>query len=149
MQALEMDYDLSFFDTDPFEPMPGGTMSIHPFEIGHFIELPYTLVQDYSLFDILHERSPNIWMEKVNFIARYHGLALLNVHPDYMLDSSKLNVYRDFLKRMKDLGGFWHALPQEAAAWWRLRAGLEFGPRPEGAHEGKIILEDGDIRCVF
>ena len=31
MQALEIEYDLSFFDTDPCEPIPGGTMSIWPF----------------------------------------------------------------------------------------------------------------------
>ena len=30
MQALEIKYDLSFFDTDPFEPIPGGVMSIWP-----------------------------------------------------------------------------------------------------------------------
>jgi hypothetical protein len=28
LQALAVEYDLSFFDTDPYEPMPGGTMSI-------------------------------------------------------------------------------------------------------------------------
>ncbi|MHA1380883.1 MAG: hypothetical protein ACTSRG_21160, partial [Candidatus Helarchaeota archaeon] len=44
MQSLEIEYDLSFFDTDPFEPIPGGTMSLWPFRIGHFVELPYTLV---------------------------------------------------------------------------------------------------------
>ena len=27
MQSLDLEYDLSFFDTDPFEPIPGGTMS--------------------------------------------------------------------------------------------------------------------------
>ena len=31
LQKLNIDYDLSFFDTDPYEPMPGGTMSIWPF----------------------------------------------------------------------------------------------------------------------
>ena len=45
MRHLEIEYDLSFFDTDPFEPIPGGTMSIWPFFIGHFVELPYTLAR--------------------------------------------------------------------------------------------------------
>ncbi len=36
MQALDILYDSSFFDTDPYEPIPGGVMSIWPFllEIG-------------------------------------------------------------------------------------------------------------------
>ncbi len=36
MQALNIDYDLSFFDTDPYEPMAGGSMSIWPYFIGRF-----------------------------------------------------------------------------------------------------------------
>jgi hypothetical protein len=38
---------LSFIDVGPFELITGGTMSIWPFSIGHFIELPNTLVQDH------------------------------------------------------------------------------------------------------
>ena len=34
-----MQYDLSFFDTDPFEPIPVGTMSIWPFMLGNFVEI--------------------------------------------------------------------------------------------------------------
>src|SRR5207247_9781434 len=36
MQSLDVEYDASFFDSDPFEPMPGGTMSLWPFTIGRF-----------------------------------------------------------------------------------------------------------------
>jgi hypothetical protein len=48
MQSLDIEYDLSFFDTDPYEPLPGGTMSLWPFQLGRFLELPYTLVQDFT-----------------------------------------------------------------------------------------------------
>ena len=40
MQELDVEYDASFFDTDPFEPIPGGTMSLWPFVLGRFVELP-------------------------------------------------------------------------------------------------------------
>ena len=86
MQALEIEYDLSFFDTDPYEPMPGGTMSIWPFILGHFVELPYTLMQDYTLTAVLGETTPRLWLQKVDFIERYHGMALVNTHPDYLLN---------------------------------------------------------------
>jgi peptidoglycan/xylan/chitin deacetylase (PgdA/CDA1 family) len=123
MQALEIDYDLSFFDTDPYEPMPGGTMSIHPFFIGHFIELPYTLPQDCTLFDVLGERTPNVWIGKLKFLASYHGLALLNSHPDYLRNTKYLGIYLDFLDNFKAQPDGWLALPREVAWWWRTRSG--------------------------
>jgi peptidoglycan/xylan/chitin deacetylase (PgdA/CDA1 family) len=121
LQLLNIEYDLSFFDTDPFEPILGGTMSIWPFQIGKFIELPYTLPQDYTLVDILDETSPKIWLEKVDFIEKYHGMVLVNVHPDYLLNRNNWDVYEAFLSAMKKRNGYWHALPKEIASWWRQR----------------------------
>lgn len=123
MQALEIDYDLSFFDTDPFEPMPGGAMSIWPYFIGRFVELPATLVQDHTLVMLLGERSPRLWLEKVDFLERYRGLALLDTHPDYLRDDRTWQVYAGFLEAMRDRGGYWHALPRDVARWWRARSG--------------------------
>jgi hypothetical protein len=122
MQSLDIEYDLSFFDTDPYEPIPGGTMSLWPFIIGHFIELPYTLVQDYTLTSILGETSPRLWLEKVDFIKEYHGMALLNSHPDYLKDPNSFNIYTKFLESMKKTAEYWHALPRDVAHWWNLRA---------------------------
>lgn len=124
MQGLEIEYDSSFFDTDPYEPIPGGTMTIWPFFLGKFIELPYTLVQDNTLMTILGERTPRLWLEKVDFIAHYRGMALLNAHPDYLQESKHLAIYEAFLKQIKDRGNYWHALPREVAHWWRTRQQL-------------------------
>jgi len=122
MQALEIEYDLSFFDTDPFEPIPGGAMSIWPFFIGHFVELPYTLVQDYTLTSVLGETTPRLWLEKVDFIKKFHGMALLNSHPDYLNDPNSFRVYAEFLETMKKNEEYWHALPGDVASWWKSRA---------------------------
>jgi peptidoglycan/xylan/chitin deacetylase (PgdA/CDA1 family) len=130
MQVLDVEYDASFFDTDPFEPIPGGTMSIWPFMCGRFVELPYTLVQDHTLLVVLGERSPRMWLDKVDFIARWNGMALVNVHPDYMRDPRHLGVYEQFLSAMARFGvdserammgamSYWHALPRDVARWWR------------------------------
>jgi len=121
MQALEVDYDLSFFDTDPWEPIPGGTMSIWPFFLGHFIELPYTLAQDNTVFNVLKEKTPRIWLEKVEFIRKNFGMALVNTHPDYLQDNQIRDIYIDFLKAMKDMPDAWYALPAQVANWWRIR----------------------------
>jgi peptidoglycan/xylan/chitin deacetylase (PgdA/CDA1 family) len=121
MQALNIEYDLSFFDTDPFEPIPGGTMSIWPFFLGHFVELPYTLVQDYTLTSILQETSPRIWLEKVDFIQAHRGMALINTHPDYLQNQTTRCIYHEFLQNIKGRQDSWNALPREVAAWWRAR----------------------------
>jgi peptidoglycan/xylan/chitin deacetylase (PgdA/CDA1 family) len=121
MQLLDMEYDLSFFDTDPYEPIPGGVMSIWPFTIGRFMELPYTLPQDSTLFKIMGETSPRMWFEKIDFIERYHGMALGIVHPDYSGEGKTREIYRLFLNAMRERTGYWHALPQEVASWWKNR----------------------------
>jgi peptidoglycan/xylan/chitin deacetylase (PgdA/CDA1 family) len=121
MQALEIEYDSSFFDTDPYEPIPGGTMSIWPFILGRFVELPYTLAQDFTLTVVLGETTPRLWVEKVDFIEWRHGMALVNTHPDYLSHPAAGKVYADFLQAMRRRDGYWHALPMEVARWWRVR----------------------------
>jgi peptidoglycan/xylan/chitin deacetylase (PgdA/CDA1 family) len=153
MQALEIEYDLSFFDTDPYEPMAGGTMSIWPFMMGRFVELPYTLSQDHTLMVTLAERTPRLWLEKVEFIRRCRGLALLNAHPDYLRDPGRFAIYEAFLKSMSERSDYWQALPKDAARWWRARAaGRVVDGAIEKAHPaddefdftlGSIRLTDG------
>jgi hypothetical protein len=124
LQALNIEYDLSFFDTDPYEPMPGGAMSIWPFLLGSFVELPYTLVQDHTLMVVLGERTPSAWLDKVDFVERWRGMALVNAHPDYLLEPQRLAIYEAFLRAMKEKENYWHAAPGEVARWWRRRAGF-------------------------
>jgi hypothetical protein len=141
MQALEIEYDLSFFDTDPFEPIPGGTMSIWPFMIGHFVELPYTLVQDSTLTSVLGERSARIWLQKLEFIERYYGMALINSHPDYLKDAVVRSVYTEFLQAVSKREDYWQALPRDVARWWRNRAQAESVASLPGAIQGQIRWE--------
>ena len=46
-----------------------------------YIELPYTLPQDFTLFVLLQEKTPKTWMKKLDWIAEKGGMALVNVHP--------------------------------------------------------------------
>jgi hypothetical protein len=49
-----------------------------------YVELPYTLVQDSTLFVMLEEKAIDIWKRKLEWIASRGGMALLTVHPDYV-----------------------------------------------------------------
>jgi hypothetical protein len=140
MQALDVEYDASFFDTDPYEPMPGGTMSLWPFMIGRFVELPYTMVQDYTLTAVLKETTPRLWLEKVDVLRAYSGMALVLTHPDYLRSPAVWRVYEDFLRAMSGRTDYWHALPRDVARWWRARASTRSVAALAGAGRGTIRL---------
>jgi hypothetical protein len=135
IHELEIEYDASTFDTDPFEPQPEGVGTIFPLYMYRddgdkgYVELPYTLPQDFTLFVLLQEKNIDIWKRKVKWIAEKGGMALLNTHPDYMNFGGResnsneypFHFYKDFLKHMsrKYKGQYWHQLPREMASFWK------------------------------
>lgn len=144
---LDVLYDASTFDTDPFEPQPDGVGTIFPFWVPRrshltssrvaespsqsnhalsagYVELPYTLVQDSTLFLFLGEKTIDVWKRKVDWIAQHGGMVLLNLHPDYVSFDDKqchrefpISFYRQLLTYLSEryAGEFWHALPQDVA----------------------------------
>lgn len=130
LRRLNVLYDSSTFDTDPFEPQPDGMGTIFPFWVvgkqpaGGYVELPYTLVQDFTLFIVLQERTTDLWKRKVRWIAERGGMALVNVHPDYVcFDGSpragefSVELYREWLQDLAATyrDAYWAALPREVA----------------------------------
>ena len=87
MHALDIDHCVSTFDTDPFEPQPDAVGTIFPFWVPNtspshgFVELPYTLPQDSTLFMILQEKTIDIWTQKLDWVAEKGGMVLLNTPP--------------------------------------------------------------------
>ena len=134
LNGLDIEYDASTFDTDPFEPQPEGVSTIFPFWVprpggGGYVEMPYTLPQDSTMFLVLQESSPEIWMRKLAWIVQHGGMALLNVHPDYLgfgikktaaaeYPSAWYEAFLQFIRESYD-GQFWNALPRELAGWFR------------------------------
>jgi glycosyltransferase involved in cell wall biosynthesis len=138
LHQLEVAYDASTFDTDPFEPQPEGQGTNFPFWVpaparasssrGGYVELPYTLTQDSTLFLLLGETTPETWLRKVDWIAQHGGMVLVNVHPDYMAFDGKgeslrtypAEFYRRLLVYLRERYGdtFWQPRPREVAAWF-------------------------------
>ena len=134
---LNINYDTSTFDTDPFEPQSKGYNTLFPFKYmssidknlnKSFIELPYTLPQDFTLFVLLKEKNISIWKKKLDWIIKNNGMALIITHPDYINFGNENNVperypyefYRDFLLYIKEKyeNNYWHALPKDVAVFW-------------------------------
>ena len=132
LHALKTEYDSSTFDTDPFEPEPDGVGTIFPFWVPStkdtgYVELPYTLVQDLNLFEVLREKDIHIWKRKVDWLAEHGGMVLLNTHPDYMCfdgvrnrDEYPVSRYVEFLRYLREKyeGTFWSALPRDVARYY-------------------------------
>jgi hypothetical protein len=163
---LNIEYDASTFDTDPFEPQPDGVGTIFPFRVTTdgraatasaitltpgtvsaevqpvtcnlqpatisqrgFVELPYTLPQDFTLFILMKEGNIDIWKKKLDWIAKNGGMVLLNTHPDYMnfggkelgIEEYHSRYYEEFIEYIKRKyeGQYWHVLPKELAKFWK------------------------------
>jgi len=122
MPLLEFDYDSSYPDTDPFEPQGGGCCTWLPFFNEQMVELPLTMPQDHTLFVILSRGAERAWIEKAEFLRDRGGMALIDTHPDYLLDGRIMSAYRELLERFADDPDVWRALPREVSSWWRRRA---------------------------
>jgi peptidoglycan/xylan/chitin deacetylase (PgdA/CDA1 family) len=138
MHELPCLYDSSFPHTDPFQPQPGGCCSIFPFFFGDVVELPITLDQDQTLFELLRHDSIDLWVSKSRWLIENHGLINLIIHPDYMTPKC-LDLYEDFLRFLARQQGGWHALPAAVAEWWRVRE----GSRCSTTEDGKTVIADG------
>lgn len=139
---LNIEYDLSTFDTDPFEPQSDGLGTVFPKMITHcglikgsrenhpgYVEIPYTIPQDFTVFILLEEKSIDIWKQKVDWLVARGGMVLINTHPDYMnfgdepmsVDEYPVDFYEQFLDYIKKTyeNRYWHVLPKEMAQYWK------------------------------
>jgi len=171
---LNVQYDASTFDTDPFEPQPDGVGTVFPFWVPRngsgqsavspsatsplsgggasqpgYVELPYTLVQDSTLFLLLGEKQPDIWLQKVDWLAQHGGMVLVDVHPDYIAMNGKAPTpweypaahYQKLLNylRTKYAGAYWHATSMEVASWYR--GTLNLSSPPGGSNPAPLVQE--------
>jgi hypothetical protein len=154
MPRLGVLYDSSFPDTDPFEPQAGGCCSIFPFFLDEMVELPITLVQDHTMWELLQRPGIDLWLEKSKWISEHHGLINADVHPDYLIRQDRLDLYDEFLGWLTGLDGGWHALPRDVASWWKDRAQMDasdgFGVTGANNWDATVAhaREDGD-RIVY
>lgn len=132
LHELDIDYDCSTFDTDPFEPQPSGAHTIFPYWIASppgaskegYVELPYTLPQDSTVFLLLREPDAGVWLRKADWLVGHGGMVLVNVHPDYIDftgtgDEMRFPAshYESLLMHMAEKYGdaLWPVLPREVS----------------------------------
>ncbi|WP_018348589.1 hypothetical protein [Longispora albida] len=122
MPMLGFEHDMSYHDTAPYEPTPGGTCSYLPFFNGTMVELPITQPQDHTLFTILGHSDAQVWLTKATEIRKRGGMMLVLTHPDYAGDPRVAGGYRQLLDSAAGDTEAWWATPAQVSAWWRRRA---------------------------
>ncbi len=132
-------YDMSVPNVAHLDPQHGGCCTVMPYFVGNIVELPLTTTQDYSLLNILGERSITLWKQQIGLVTEKHGLISFNVHPDYVISDAYRALYRQllaYLARFCDDHHVWLALPGEVDRWWRRR------------REMRVVKENGGFRVV-
>jgi hypothetical protein len=147
--GLDIKYAITTYDTDPFEPQGGGVGTVFPFLVsggessGKYVELPYTLCQDFTLFVLMKAETPDTWKRKLDWIVENGGMAHLKTHPDYMgfetgaggteqYDPDLYIEFLDYVRRSyKDL--YWQPLPREIADFYSSAVAADAGGSQEPA----------------
>lgn len=155
LQKLDVQYDASTFDHDPFEPQPDGMHTVLPFHVRRddgstYVELPYSLPQDSTLFLVLRETGNELWKRKLDWVAARGGMALVIVHPDYMAIDGPAGsaeypaeLYEDLLQYVKTRYSdkAWFALPRQVAEHVRRHMPLAQSPAEPPSEAATAALE--------
>jgi hypothetical protein len=126
-----------------------------PYFVGKIVELPVTLIQDYSLFHILNDYSTHIWKEQIELILESHGLISVIIHPDYSTSPRERAVFEALLSHLatlRDERRVWTALPNAVATWWRQRSKMQLveganGLRIEGEGKERARIAYASEKC--
>jgi hypothetical protein len=154
--VFKFSYDMSVPNVAHLEPMRGGCCTVMPYFVGDIVELPLTLIQDYSLIHILRDYSIDLWKQQLAEIQRQNGLMSFIVHPDYLIEPKALGTYQSLLEYLSQTiarDRIWAALPGQVDVWWRARSRMNLvlensrwritGPESERARLAYAVL-DGD-----
>src|SRR6266478_5854299 len=160
--AFQFSYDMSVPNVAHLDPQDGGCCTIMPYFVGNLLEIPVTVTQDYSLFNILNSYSTDLWKEQLKLILDGHGLISIIVHPDYIVEEKARNTYRQLLGMLAELrrsSEIWATVPLEINNWWRMRRELKLvrqgedwvikGQGKERARIAYAQIVDGRLAYAF
>lgn len=135
--ALEFSFDMSVPNVAHLDPQRGGCCTVMPYFLDDLLEIPVTTVQDYTLFNILHDYSINLWKQQIKIILGKHGCMSFIVHPDYVTTPRERGVYREllaYLGQLREESGVWITTPSTVNQWWRQRAAMKLSEESDGWH---------------
>ncbi len=161
-KAFQFAFDMSVPNVAHLDAQNGGCCTVMPYFVGDLLEIPVTVTQDYSLFNILNTYSTDLWKEQLKIILGGHGLISIIIHPDYIIEEKARKTYRELLGYLAELRGsasIWATVPLEINRWWRMRRdmklvrqGEDWAIEGEGKERARIAyarLIDGRLAYTF
>lgn len=144
--GLEFEYDASYFDTDPYEPQPGGCLSLFPYFLDEKVEIPMTVCQDHTLLVVTDAQDISVWRDKIAAIRALNAMVCVNAHPDegYIGDEDKVHHYDELLEGLAGDERLWNPHAHELASWWKARRDAGVAADSEGV----ALLADDDRMCL-
>ena len=156
-QDLNFSYDMSVPNVGRLEAQRGGCCTVMPYALpGGMTELPLTVTEDYTLFNVLNDYSTTLWKRQIKLIQECHGLMTFLIHPDYVTSGPAQDSYKVLLAeidRLRSEERVWVTLPRDVDRWWRQRNAMTLsdagdswkieGPGSDRARVAYAIL-DGD-----
>ena len=70
MTRSKFAFDMSVPNVATYDPQPGGCCTVMPYFLGEILELPVTMSQDYTLFNILDDYSIGVWKQQLEMLLR-------------------------------------------------------------------------------
>jgi hypothetical protein len=131
-EALECAFDMSVPNVAHLDPQRGGCCTVMPYFLGDILEIPVTMIQDYTLFNIFNDYSIDVWKKQTEMVLAKNGLMSFIVHPDYVMTPRSMGVYEQLLQYLMELRqerNAWMSTPCEVNAWWRQRAAMNLVER--------------------
>jgi hypothetical protein len=113
--------------------------------VDDLVELPITLPQDHTLFELLQETDAKTWLVCLERIRQANGMACVLAHPDpgpgYIGRAENETRYAGLLDAVAGSDA-WTPLPRDLVRWWRARAEapLEEIAALEGVSFGRAVL---------
>lgn len=152
--ALECAFDMSVPNVAHLDPQRGGCCTVMPYFIGRLLEIPVTMAQDYTLFNILNDYSIELWKRQAEKVIARNGLMSFIAHPDYVIGAREMAVYEELLGYIATLGrerNVWIATPGEVNRWWRERAAMRLVERNgrwhiegQGSERARVVWATAD-----
>jgi len=147
---LDFEYDMSVPSVAHLDPQRGGCCTVMPYFVGGLVELPVTMTQDHTLFNVMGDFTNSLWQQQIQFIHRHNGLMNFIVHPDYILRQQAQDAFKSLLGvlgRMRQEDNLWLALPRDVNRWWRQRdamtlsfRGSEWCIEGEGSERARLAF---------
>lgn len=146
LPLLGFEYDSSYSNSAPCEPQPGGCGSFFPFPLGDMVELPITLPQDHTLFELFEQTGPDTWLNVLDRIRHANGMACVLGHPDPAagyIGAPENEVSYLTLLDVVAASDAWTPLPRDLARWWRRRGATQWpeSRSAEGITYGRAVLD--------